>query len=136
MDEIELVLSRDHYPQLLKRYSLEDLKKMAIDMALAQYRERPLTAAMLYSCLANLEVDLERMFPPPKTPEQKAAAEEEADEEEQKYQERIAEMEPYLVNGQQAEVNENGEFLYLGNPTGDWAYPEWEEIEEEEGEDE
>ena len=63
MEEIKLVLSKDNYPEILKRYSLDQIKEMAVNMALKQYSERPITEAMLYSCLANLESDLEHMFP-------------------------------------------------------------------------
>jgi hypothetical protein len=60
MDEqpkIKLELSEDNYPILLKKYSLDKIKEMAIDMALKQYKERPITAGMMYSCLSNLESD-------------------------------------------------------------------------------
>jgi len=60
--KIELVLDEDKYPQILKRYSLEKIKEIAVDMALKLYKERPVTAEMLYSCLANLESDLAGMF--------------------------------------------------------------------------
>jgi len=62
MEKIILELDEENFPQLLKRYSLEKIKEMAVDMALKQYSERPITAAMMYSCLANLESDLEGMF--------------------------------------------------------------------------
>jgi len=61
-DRIKLVLNEDRFPNLLKRYSLEQIKEMAAEMALKQYKERPVTATMMYSCLANLESDLEGMF--------------------------------------------------------------------------
>jgi len=67
MDELAenfiLELDEYNYPNLLKRYSLETLKEMAIRMALKQYSERPITEEMLYSCLSNLESDLAGMFP-------------------------------------------------------------------------
>jgi hypothetical protein len=63
MDTIILELAEDHFPQLLKRYSPEKIKEMAIDMALKQYKDRPVTKAMLHSCLANLESDLATTFP-------------------------------------------------------------------------
>ena len=63
MENINLELDEENYPQLLKRYSLEKIKEMAVSMALKQYKERPITEAMLYSCLANLESDLAGMFP-------------------------------------------------------------------------
>ena len=62
MEKIMLELDEEGFPQLLSRYSLEKIKEMAIDMALKQYKERPITQAMLYSCLANLESDLAGMF--------------------------------------------------------------------------
>jgi hypothetical protein len=61
--KIELELDEDQFPQLLKRYSLGQIKDMAASMALKQYSARPITEAMLYSCLANLESDLSGMFP-------------------------------------------------------------------------
>jgi len=62
-DKIKLELDEDKYPQIFKRYSLERIKELAVSMALKQYSERPITAAMMYSCLANLESDLAGMFP-------------------------------------------------------------------------
>jgi len=62
-DKIKLELDEDKYPQILKRYSLEKIKEMAAEMALKQYSQRPVTAEMMYSCLANLESDLAGMFP-------------------------------------------------------------------------
>jgi hypothetical protein len=62
MEKIVLELDEENFPQLLKRYSPDNLKEMAINMALKQYSERPITAAMMYSCLANLESDLAGMF--------------------------------------------------------------------------
>jgi hypothetical protein len=62
-DKIKLVLDEDQFPILLKKYSLEKIREMAVKMALKQYSERPLTATMMYSCLANLESDLAGMFP-------------------------------------------------------------------------
>jgi len=62
MEKIVLELDEENFPQLLKRYSPDNLKEMAINMALKQYTERPITAAMMYSCLANLESDLAGMF--------------------------------------------------------------------------
>jgi hypothetical protein len=56
-DKIKLEMDEDKYPQIFKRYSMEKIKKMAVDMALKQYSERPITAEMMYSCLANLESD-------------------------------------------------------------------------------
>ena len=61
MEQIELVLDKENYPQILKRYSPEKIKEIAVEMALKQYSQRPVTAAMLYSCLANLESDLAGM---------------------------------------------------------------------------
>jgi len=61
--EYNLVLEEDKFPQILKRYSLEKIKEMAATMAIKQYSERPITEAMLYSCLINLESDLAGMFP-------------------------------------------------------------------------
>jgi hypothetical protein len=63
MEKITLELDEDKFPQLLKRYSLDKLKEMAAGMAVKQYKERPITEAMLYSCLANLESDLASPFP-------------------------------------------------------------------------
>jgi len=65
MEKIILKLDEDNFPQLLSRYSLDAIKEMAVDMALKQYSERPITAAMMYSCLATFESDLEEMFPTP-----------------------------------------------------------------------
>jgi arsenate reductase-like glutaredoxin family protein len=124
-DKIALTLSREQFPRILERYSLEKIKEMAISMALAQYKERPLTREMLHSSLVNLEMDLERMFPPPKTAEEQAEAEAEAAEEERLYQEAIAEMKPYMVNGKQAKVNENGEFPNWQRPEGGYLFPVW-----------
>jgi hypothetical protein len=61
MENIKLVLDEDQFPNLLKRYSLEKIKEIAVDMALQQYSERPVTAVMMHSCLANLESDLAGM---------------------------------------------------------------------------
>ena len=63
MEQIHLVLDEDKFPNLIRRYGPEKIKEMAIDMALKQYSERPVTATMMYSCLANLESDLAGMFP-------------------------------------------------------------------------
>jgi len=63
MEKINLELDEDQFPNLIRKYSPEKIKEMAIDMALKQYSERPVTAEMMYSCLANLESDLEGMFP-------------------------------------------------------------------------
>jgi hypothetical protein len=63
MEEINLVLQKEKFPQLLKRYSLDKIKEMAVDMALKQYSERPITKEMCFSCLANLESDLSKEFP-------------------------------------------------------------------------
>ena len=62
MEKIILELDEENFPQLLKRYSLDKIKEIAVDMALKQYSERPITKAMLHSCLANLESDLAGMF--------------------------------------------------------------------------
>ena len=63
MENITLELDEENFPQILKRYSLDKIKEMAVQMAVKQYSARPITAAMLYSCLANLESDLAGMFP-------------------------------------------------------------------------
>jgi len=65
MEKITLELDEDNFPQLLSRYSLDAIKEMAVSMALKQYSERPVTAEMMYSCLATLESDLSGMFPKP-----------------------------------------------------------------------
>jgi arsenate reductase-like glutaredoxin family protein len=122
MEKIILKLDKAHYPQLLTRYTLKELKKKAINMALAQYKERPITRVMLYSCLNFLESDLEEMFPQSKTPEQIAKDKVEAAEEEAMYQEAIAEMEPYMVNGKQLLVDENGK-----ESQEEACYPVWED---------
>ena len=57
-DKIVLELDRERYTLVLRQYGLEGAKNAAINMALAQYSERPITAAHLYSCLSNLESDL------------------------------------------------------------------------------
>jgi hypothetical protein len=62
MEKITLELDEDQFPQILKRYSLEKIKDMAVEMALKQYKERPVTKEMMFSCLANLESDLAGMF--------------------------------------------------------------------------
>jgi hypothetical protein len=46
MEEITLELDDEHFHFVLRQYGLEGAKKMAINMALAQYKERPLTAAI------------------------------------------------------------------------------------------
>jgi hypothetical protein len=61
-EKIKLTLDRENYLQLLRRYSLEELKVKAVDMAMAQFSERPVTEEMLYSVLSNLESDLAGMF--------------------------------------------------------------------------
>jgi hypothetical protein len=61
-ERINLKLDRGNYPQILQRYSLEEIKDKAINMALAQFKERPVTEEMMYSCLSNLESDLEECF--------------------------------------------------------------------------
>ena len=60
--KIELVLQEDKFPNILQRYSPDKIKEMAVEMALKQYKERPITAAMMHSCLVNLESDLAGMF--------------------------------------------------------------------------
>jgi hypothetical protein len=62
MEKITLTLDNENFPYVLRQYGPEGAKKQAINMALAQYTERPITAAMLYSCLATLESDLTEMF--------------------------------------------------------------------------
>jgi hypothetical protein len=62
MEEINLILDDENYHYVLRQYGPEGAKKQAINMALAQYTERPITEAMLYSCLATLESDLAGMF--------------------------------------------------------------------------
>jgi len=62
MKEIHLVLDEENYPLVLRQYGPEGAKLQAIEMALKQYSERPITEAMLYSCLSTLESDLEGMF--------------------------------------------------------------------------
>jgi hypothetical protein len=62
MEKIVLELDEENFPQLLKRYCLDKIKEMAVDMALKQYDERSVTAAMMHSCLASLESDLAGMF--------------------------------------------------------------------------
>ena len=63
MDEIILELDEEQFPQLLKKFNLDTLKEMAINIAAKQYSARPITSAMLHSCLANLESDLAGMYP-------------------------------------------------------------------------
>ena len=60
--KIELTLDESQFPQLLARYSLDKINELAWTMATKQYSERPITKAMLHSCLANLESDLQGMF--------------------------------------------------------------------------
>ena len=62
MEEITLKLDDENFHYVLRQYGLEGAKKMALSMALKQYSERPITEAMLYSCLASLESDLAGMF--------------------------------------------------------------------------
>jgi len=62
MEKITLELDKENFPQLLNRYSLDEIKTMAINMALKQYSECPITAEMMYSCLATFESDLEEIF--------------------------------------------------------------------------
>jgi hypothetical protein len=62
MEKITLELDESQFPKLLQRYSLDKLKEMAAQMAVKQYSARPITAAMLHSCLANLESDLAGEF--------------------------------------------------------------------------
>ena len=61
MEQIDLVLDRENYPQVLMRYGLEGAKKQAISMCQAQGLE--ITEENLYSCLSTLESDLASMFP-------------------------------------------------------------------------
>jgi hypothetical protein len=122
-DKIILTLDKEHYPLILRQYGLEGAKEMAISMCLKQHKE--ITEAGLYSCLSMLEIDLERMFPPPKTEEEKAADAADAEEEARNYQEAVAEMEPYMVNGKQARVDAEGVIQPGGSP--DSTYPVWRE---------
>ena len=71
MAEYNIELDEDQFPQILSRYSLGQIKEMAVNMALKQYSARPITEAMLYSCLANLESDLQGMFPSQKKKKKK-----------------------------------------------------------------
>jgi len=63
MAEYNIELDEEQFPQILSRYSLEKINEIAWTMAVKQYSARPITEAMLYSCLANLESDLQGMFP-------------------------------------------------------------------------
>jgi hypothetical protein len=60
--KITLELDADHFPWVLQQYGPEGAKKTAISMCQTQYPGEALTAERLYSCLANLESDLEGMF--------------------------------------------------------------------------
>jgi hypothetical protein len=122
MEKINLVLDEKYYPMVLRQYGLEGAKDQAIRMALALYKERPITETHLYSCLANLESDLQTMFPPPLTQEEKEEAKREAREEAEYYQSEIAEMKPYLVDGKQMMVDQNGEPATESS----YQYPVWE----------
>jgi hypothetical protein len=124
--KIVLELDRKSYPLVLRQYGLEGAKAQAISMCLAQKRE--ITAANLYSCLSTLESGLQEMFPQPLTREEKEEAKREAREEAEYYQSEIAEMKPYMVDGKQLKVTENGEWgvNQYGEPIAGAVYPVWE----------
>ena len=61
-DKIVLELDREHYPMVLRQYGQEGAKKVMIRMALAQYSERPITAAHPLQLPFESESDLAGMF--------------------------------------------------------------------------
>ena len=61
MEQINLKIKAEHYPELLKRYGAEGARLQAINMVTAQKLE--MTEENLYSALSTLESDLASMFP-------------------------------------------------------------------------
>ena len=61
LEQINLEFDEENFPQITSRYSNERIKDDLIRMCEAQ--GLPLTEINLYSCAANLESDLEHMFP-------------------------------------------------------------------------
>ncbi len=54
---IDIELKEEDFPIVIKRYGIEGAKDIAFQMCLKQFDE--ITESNLYSCLANLESDLE-----------------------------------------------------------------------------
>ena len=61
MEEINLILDKEHYPLVLRQYGPEGAKRQAISMVAAQKLE--MTEENLYSCLSTLESGLAEIFP-------------------------------------------------------------------------
>ena len=61
IESINLEFDEENFPQITSRYSNEQIKNDLIRMCEAQ--GLPVTEANMYSCAANLESDLEHMFP-------------------------------------------------------------------------
>lgn len=59
--QINLEFDADNFPQLVQRYSADELRDVLINMC--EKQKLPLTEKHLYSCAACLETDLEEMFP-------------------------------------------------------------------------
>jgi len=60
METIHLNLDQEHFPELIKRYNMNELRDMLCEMCLKQKMD--ITEENLYSVAANLESDLEHMF--------------------------------------------------------------------------
>jgi len=60
MNQINLQISQEQYPMVLRQYGPEGARQQAINMVSAQNLE--MTEENLYSCLSTLESDLAEMF--------------------------------------------------------------------------
>jgi len=60
MEEINLILDKEHYPLVLRQFGPEGAKRQAISMCQKQKLE--MTEENLYSCLSTLESGLGEMF--------------------------------------------------------------------------
>jgi len=60
MEQIHLILDKEHYPLVLRQYGTEGAKQQAISMCQKQKLE--MTEENLYSCLSTLESGLSEIF--------------------------------------------------------------------------
>jgi hypothetical protein len=60
MEEINLILDKEHYPLILRQYGPEGAKRQAISMCQKQKLE--MTEENLYSALSTLESGLAEIF--------------------------------------------------------------------------
>jgi hypothetical protein len=109
--KIHLEFDPEYFPVITKQYSMARLPEVLANMCLKNKME--ITETNLYSVAASLESDLAMMFPEKaRTPEEQARYEAEEAEaervEEEYYQRAIKEMKPYMEDGIQMRMDEDG----------------------------